>query len=275
MFARTSNLLTDMQQLLSNIQSQRALQEELTRELHSTRRMIAQCYEQQALIVRASQQEMTQQYRQVAEYASYLEDCIAHKIADPQLRYDFDEVCESGFNLRLMSSALETLGQEIPFQRVRVPVAHVMQETVIALAASLDRRCMQLSTLEVDLNVEAQADPERLLQVIWLMLMGIIRYAADESLLSMHCSRNEADQRSIISITVDELAPGHLSPDERHSYLMRQMRHGSQHMFAETLKVHAHVQLAELLLKRMEGSITVIPLSSHACELRLSLPAAD
>lgn len=76
-----------------------------------------------------------------------------------------------------------------------------------------------------------------------------------------------------MSIVVSELAPGNLSVEERGEYLERQMQHLNPHMFAETIRIHANIQLADMLLASVSGRIEIVPLNAHACEICLFLPA--
>jgi hypothetical protein len=45
-------------------------------------------------------------------------------------------------------------------------------------------------------------------------------------------------------------------------------------MFAETIRIHGNVQLADLLIQRLGGHIDVLPLTISSCEICMVLPAA-
>jgi hypothetical protein len=208
----------------------------------------------------------------VLAYANYLEEHIQRKTADAGLRYDFDDVCESSFNLTLIAGALNMLHTGTGSTPGPVPLAGLMQQTMLALAPSLDRRAMKLTTAEVDESVVATTDPHIIAQVLWMMLLGTIRYAAAESTLRMRCLASHDNTQALMSIVISELSPGCLSPEERGAHLVRQMEHLTPHMFAETIRIHANLQLAQLLLHRVDASISILPLTSHACEICLHLP---
>lgn len=246
----------------------------LQNELHVAQRLITQLDAQQHALIHSSSREMSEQYRSVLSYAHYLDDHIRRHASDTQLRYDFDDVCESGFNLRLIAQSLELLGAAPP-TLVAIPVTDLLHQTVIALAPSLERRAMKLSSLGTDEQVQIRTDLPSLAHAVWIMLLGIIRYAAAESTLRLRCLPVEDGRTVLLSIVVSELAPGALSPEERHAYLERQLQHLTPHMFAETIRQHGNLQLAELLIARLQGRIHVLPLSSHACEISLFLPAAE
>jgi hypothetical protein len=46
-------------------------------------------------------------------------------------------------------------------------------------------------------------------------------------------------------------------------------------MFAETIRIHGNIQLAELLIQRIGGSISMLPLTVSSCEICVTLPSAD
>ncbi len=238
------------------------------------RDVLGQITAQQSAILNCTSREMVSQYQAVLSYANYLEECVARHAASPDLRYDFDEVSESSFNLKLIAGALNLIRQGHEPQSVKLDVPELMQQTLLALAPSLDRRAMKLTTVEVDLAVCAQSDPAIIAHVLWMMLLGTIRYAADESTLRLRCLYNRENTRCLISIVVSELSAGRLTEEERGAFLERQLQHLTPHMFAETIRIHANMQLAEMLMKPLDGTLSILPLTSHSCEICLNLPAA-
>lgn len=240
--------------------------------LVDARRALSEICAQQQLVINTANREMLAHYQSVLAYSHYLEEQIERHSLDPTLRYDFDDVSESNFNLKLIAGALQLL-QHPPHESTRIELAALLQQTLLALAPSLDRRAMQLTTIEVDLGVLSRSDPASIAHVLWMMLLGTIRYAADESTLRMRCFYSRDRQRCLISIIINELSPGRLTESEREAFLVHQLQHLSPHMFAETIRVQGNIQLAEMLLKRLDGSITILPLTTHSCEICLSLPA--
>lgn len=240
--------------------------------LEESRAILAQVTEQHHTVLNSTNTHIVQQYQNVLSYAHYLEGLVAEKTLDPDLRFDFDDVCESSFNLKLIAGALAYLKEGETPVVAPCSLAALMQQTMLALAPSLDRRAMRLTTAEVDESVLAATDPSVMMQVVWMLMLGIVRYAADESTLRMRCFYNHTRERAMLSIVVSELAPGTMSLAEREAHLMRQLQHLSPHMFAETIRIHANMQLANLLLSRLDAYAEVVPLTSHACEICLSLP---
>ena len=272
---RSGGVLKEMAQLSQLVEEQSRYRNELKHELEMTRAVLARYQTEHQLLLHSTGREIGAQYEAVIHYAQYLDAHIESKRQDPQLRYDFDDVCESSFNLRLITGALELLHSKAERRREATSLGPLMQRTMIALSASLDRRAMKLTTAEVDPSVVALSDAGLLSHVLWMMLLGMIRYAADESTLRMRCLYDHGQKRALLSIVVSELAPGALSPAERQAHLTRQMQQETPHMFAETLMRHGNVQLAELLLQRLDATITVLPLTAYACELCLSLPVGS
>lgn len=248
--------------------------QEVSAQLEQARRIIAQFTLQQETLVNSSNREIGTQYRSVLAYANYLEEQIVSRNIDPSLRYDFDDVCESSFNLKLIAGALAMLSTPPAPHTTSVPLADLMQQTMLALAPALDRRSMKLTTAEVDMAVAAQGDPQFIAHILWMMLLGMIRYAADESTLRLRCLYNREGTQSLLSIVVSELSPLQLSAAEREDYLMRQLQHLTPHLFAETIRIHGNVQLANLLIERLSGSISILPLTVSSCEICMVLPSA-
>lgn len=267
-------MLVEMATLSRLVKEQSSSRRELKRELETVRQVLTQCTVQQQAMLATTNREISMQYQSVLSYANYLDEHIQRKTADAQLRFDFDDVCESSFTLKLIAGALDLLRCQSTAVVSDVPLATLMQQTMLALAPSLDRRAMRLTTAEADESVVALTDAGILSHVLWMMLLGLVRYAADESTLRMRCLYDTDRKRVLLSIVVSELAPGAMSPQERAEHLMRQMDQGNPPMFAETIKLHGNIQLAELMLTRIDAQISVVPLSAYACEICLNLPAA-
>ena len=245
---------------------------ELSQALEEARRTLVQVTLQQEALLTRTSREISTQYGYVLSYANHLEEAIQRRSNDPMLRYDFDDVCESSFNLKLIAGSLSLLNATEPHAVSPVSVAYIMQQTLLALAPSLDRRAMQLSTAEFDETLMASTNPAIISQIFWMMLLGIIRYAEHESTLHMGCTLNPQTREVVMRIMVSELSPGRLSEAERAAHFARQIRHSTAGLFAETIREHASLQVAELLLARVMGRIVLIPLSSYSCEIQLMIP---
>ena len=248
--------------------------QEMSLALEQSRHVITRFAMEQQAILNSTNREIAVQYRSVLSYANYLEGQIVSNKLDPSLRYDLDDVCESSFNLKLIAGSLSMLGAPMQAALGNVPLAPLMQQTILALAPALDRRSMKLTTAEVDMSVAAHGDPGTLAQILWMMLLGMIRYAADESTLRLRCLHNREGTEAMLSIVVSELSPNRMSENERGDHLARQLEHLTPHMFAETIRIHGNVQLADLLIQRLGGSISVLPLTISSCEICMVLPAA-
>jgi hypothetical protein len=241
--------------------------------LTQARQALSEINARQGRIMSSTCQEMLSQYQSVLAYANYLEEQVKQRSVDPDLRFDFDDVSESGFNLKLIAGALNVLSDIALPATTGLDISQLIQQSLITLSASLDRRSMRLSTAEVDLAVMARSEPIALTHALWMVLLGTIRYAAHESTLRLRCLYSHDQRHVFLSLVVNELSPGRLSEAERSAYMERQLHSFTPHMFAETIRTHGNLQLAELLLHRIEGSLSVLPLSSHSCEICLSLPA--
>ena len=243
--------------------------------LHEAQRATQEITDHYTKIMDCASREMITQYQSVLSYANYLEDQIAKYSFAQDMRYDFDDISESGFNLKLMAGALSLIHEQRKPNLMSFNVAQLMQETMIALATSLERRCMKLSSIDVDTKITAWSDPVIITHIIWMILLGTIRYAADESVLHLRCHDNESKTQAILGITISELSPGNLSEQERGAFLERQLEQFSPHMFAETIRIHANVQLIEMLLKPLKGQLTIEEINSHSCEICLTIPSTE
>ena len=249
--------------------------QEVSLALEQSRHVIARFSMEQQAILNSTNREIATQYRSVLSYANYLEGQIVSNKLDPSLRYDLDDICESSFNLKLIAGSLSMLSAPMQVEIGNVPLAPLMQQTMLALAPALDRRSMKLTTAEVDMSVAAHGDPGTLAQILWMMLLGMIRYAADESTLRLRCLYNREGTEAILSVVISELSPNRMSETERGDHLARQLEHLTPHMFAETIRIHGNAQLADLLIQRLGGHIDVLPLTISSCEICMVLPAAS
>ena len=270
--ATEANVNHALTNLATDAQRQMQLRSNLYEELEKSRHVLNQLTFQRETILHAATTEMTRQYQSVISYAHYLDEQIDRNQSLSDLRYDYDDVCETGFNLKLIAGALKKLSHTEIADIKPVSLARLMQNTLLALSSSLDRRAMKLTTTEVDESVMIDSDATLLSHVIWMMLLGTIRYAADESTLHMRCFYDQPHKHAIMSIVVSELAPGTMTPDERTAHLERQMNHDQPHMFADTIAIQANIKLAELLLQKTSARIETVPLSPYACEIRITFP---
>jgi hypothetical protein len=270
--AQAASLPQALATLAISAQEQMHLRVNLQHELEKYRTMLAMLHARSDTILRAATAEMTKQYQSIISYAHYLDEQIHHGNASMDMRYDYDDVCESGFNLKLIAGALNHLRPDAALAPQPIILAELMQSTLLALSSSLDRRAMQLTTIEVDEAVTVTSDATLLSHVIWMMLLGIIRYTADESTLRMRCFYDQDHRHAIISIIASELTPGTMTPQERVEHAAGALRNSTPNLFVEAVRVHANVTLAALLLQKISASIETMPLSPYACEIRLTIP---
>lgn len=268
-----NGIASEMARIAALAQETHGKYQEVRQELETSRQMLAQYDVQQRMMIDSTSREISEQYQSVLSYANYLDEYIAQKTADTTLRLDFDDVCESSFNLKLIAQAMEGLRRPHSPKLSAVPLDTLLQQTMLALAPSLERRSMQLSSAGVEHGVIACTDAGTIAHVLWMMLLGTIRYAEAESTLRLRCFHSADRTKTLISLVVSELAPGQLTPAERHAYMLRRLASSSAHMFSETIRKHGNIQLAELMMKPLGGTLEIVPLSSHACEICLVLPA--
>jgi hypothetical protein len=261
-----------IQTLLTAYRQHQRIEQQLA-EAHAA---LSRFHHEQEILVGATSGEITRQYQTILAYAHYLEDRIANRSADPSLREDYDEVCEQAFNLQIIVQAIgilqATANHTILLQSVSL--AERMISIMLDLTPSLDRRAMKLTTIAWDETVHANSHSEFLTLSMWMLLLGCVRFAEDESTLTLSCLKR--DQDVVMDITVSFLSAASITPTERLEFLERKLRENEQDapMFASILGAHGNIQLARLLASRIGANITITPLTAYSCSVALVLPRA-
>jgi|GEM_PF-4381760 len=270
------NTIDDVHHMIQHILHAYFEQHQLEFQLANTQATLERFHTEQQQLMLATQQEVTQQYTHILAYAHYLEQRITSKKSDISLREDYDDVCEQAFNLQLIVQAMGML-PAMQFNApplTCVPLTDRMSSILLDITPSLDRRAMKLTSAEWDDTINVHSNSEWLTHTLWMMLLGCIRFAEQESTLTLRCQREGGLAR--LEVVVSFLDPGMLSETERYAYLEKRLREGAEdaHMFASTLEAHANIQLGKLLASRLMAQLSVTPLSSHSCTLTLLLPCA-
>lgn len=268
---RFEQLAGDLGQIARELSDQRRRHAQTYEALQQARQAIAMLTEQNNAIIISASREMMAQYHAVLGYAGYVEEQQTGARQEASLD-DLDEVSESAFNLKLIASALQWLQNPTPPRVQRVTLAELLQDMMLSLVPSLDRRAMTLTSADIAYEVCAAADPDQLQHALWMVLLGVVRYAASESSLRLRCCYSHDATRALMSVVVSELSPAQVSEQERAAYLARKARQADAHLFAETIRVHANLQLAQMMLATNGGTISVVPLTHLSCEICISLP---
>lgn len=217
--------------------------------------------------------DMKHLFKRIALYSQMLEETLARHASASALRDTFDELSEQSFNLQLFIAAFERLRQ--PTARgsaERINPTQTLSRVLVPLASALDRRSMQLSSAAWDERARAYARNDELELMVWLILLGTVRYAEDESTLVLSCEPSADGATTFITCLVTELAPAAMSPHERADFMDAHHKYQSAHMFAYTLAASTNITLASRLAQRVHGSLTVHPRTQTSCMIELSLP---
>lgn len=218
--------------------------------------------------------DMRHLFARIAEYTVMLEDTIARRASISCLHEAFDELGEQSFNLQLFVTAFERLNQ--PTTRSGwveiIDPTHTLSRVLVPLAASLDRRCMLLSSTAWNERIRTKIASNDLELIVWLTLLGTVRYAADESTLVLSCEPAADGSSTIITCLVSELAPAAMSPHERADFMREKQKYQSAHMFAHTLAGSTNLTLAAQLTARAGGILSVHARTQTSCLIELSLP---
>lgn len=258
-----------IQQLLHSYVEQHHMEYQLQRAQDSLERF----HHEQEELIRATQSEVQAHYHEILAYAHYLEQRITHRKSDPSLRDDYDDVCEQAFNLQLIVQAMGILPNHATLPALAsISLTDRMASLMLDLAPSLDRRAMKLTSAEWDDTIQVTSSSEWLTHLLWMVLLGCIRFAENESTLTLRCQKDGMQAK--LEVTVSTLSPGALSENERYAYLEKRMKAGeyAAHMFASTLDAHANIRLAKLIASRLMAQVQVIPINDHSCAVTLLLP---
>lgn len=218
--------------------------------------------------------DMRSLFARIADYTQMLEETIARRASISSLHEVFDELSEQSFHLQLFIAAFERL-QKPAIRTGWVEITdptHTLSRVLVPLAASLDRRAMQLSSLAWNERVRAKIAANDLELIIWLMLLGTVRYAEEESTLVLSCEPATDGSHTIITCLVSELAPAAMSAHERAAFMHEKQKYKSAHMFAHTLAESTSLMLARQLAGRANGALSVHARSQTSCLIELTLP---
>lgn len=253
-----------------NAKAQVRLRHDLTHQLQEARSMLARAQARQDTALHAASREMLAQYHAVLGFANYLDERVAYPAEGGELRQDFDDICESAFQLKLVAYALEALGLQRPATRRNVRVSALLQSPLPALSSCLDRRVMHLDTRDVDMDICVTTDPTLIHHVVWMALLGIIRHAAPESTLVLSAKPVDDGRRAVIGIGIR--APSHPIAETPYTLLTATVEQDPAALFAHTVREHASLRLAELLLQSMDAELSMQVVSASECVVQLSMP---
>lgn len=218
--------------------------------------------------------DMRHLFTRIADYTHMLEETIARRASISSLHEAFDELSEHSFNLQLFIAAFERMHQPAnrsSWVEITDPT-HTLSRVLVPLASALDRRAMQLSSLAWNERVRTKVAAKDLELIIWLMLLGTVRYAEEESTLVLSCEPAADGTHTIITCLVSELAPAAMSPHERAAFMHEKQKYKSAHMFAHTLAESTNLMLANQLAGRANGALHVHARSQTSCLIELVIP---
>lgn len=263
-------LCRELRQLTDNAIETHRMQMQLKMRLESQQKKLGE-YEAHVPF----KSELKGMFEQVRAYSQMLEYSVAKNRTDPDLREAFDELSEHCVNLQLLTRGLDVLQQRRIFENANMHTnpASAMSGLLLSLSTALERRNMSLSTLAWDEKVTAKIDPSLLELVMWLVLLGAIRYAEDESTLNLSCEPDYTTGCTYITCLITELAPLSMLAEERLAFMEEKSKYQNAHMFAHTLAGNTNYILANKLAAKAGATLNVHPLTQTSCLVELVLPA--
>jgi hypothetical protein len=263
-------LYGELRLLTDNAIENHRMQMQLKMQLESQSHKLSE-YEKNAPL----KDELKGMFTRVHGYAKMLEENIARNHADPSLRDEFDELSEHCVNLQLLTRGMELLQNGRIFAPMGgyINPASAMSGMLLALSTALERRNMSLSTLRWNEHATARIDSALLELILWLTLLGAVRYAEEESTLSLSCESAADGSGTYITCLITELAPATMLAEERLAYMLEKSKYQNAHMFAHTLASNTNYMLASQLIERTGGTLNVHPRTQNSCLVELILPA--
>lgn len=268
-----SKRINDVHKTIQQVLFAYVEQHDMEYQLEQTRKRLQQFEREQSYLHQLTGREIGAQYKHILVYAQYLEERILARRVDPSVRDDYDNVCEQAYNLQLITYAIGLLQTNVASHPIEpIALSQMMQNILIDITAMLDRRAMKLNSKTWEEALHIESNPSLLQASLMLTLLGTIRLAEDDSVLSL--SALNTNRAVHLRIRVNLMRPGALTEAERYAFLEQCIYGRSTHMsmFASTLKQHANIQLANLLAARIGASINVEPVDSHACDVVIELP---
>ncbi len=223
-------------------------------------------------------QEMHREMRKLCEhlhiFSAEMDSLTSPQCISDLTRDRFDALLEHSFNIQLQLRAVEMLSARASCLHVAelINPTQTLSRILVPLAAALDRRTMKLSSAAWSERTNVRIPQETLELVCWLVLLGTVRYAEDESELTLSCEPATDGSATFITCLVSELAPASMHASERAAFMQQKEKHTSAHMFAHTLQHAPNLSLAAHLLARAGGELMIHPHTPTRCLIEMRLP---
>lgn len=267
---KLSLLLCEIKQVFDQAQYQQKMAAELHMQLSANRHAITRLHSQLSVSkeFKALIQAIGQVASQIDEHAAEMKSREHYQPAG------MDALCEQSFNLQLLIAGIDLLQQRSGCLSVTKSInpTHIFSRILVPFSSALDVRNMKLSSAAWSENTTVRMPAQTLETLCWLVLMGCLRYAEDESELTLSCEPATDGSVTFITCLISELAPATMHTSERASFMEKKAKHQSAHMFAHTLEQSANMQIAQRLCEHYGGHVLIHPHSPTRCMIEIALP---
>ena len=255
-------------EVMHGLQDRLAMQEA---QLAHTRFMLDALNHQQQQLLRSSSDELSQTYRAIHDFATYLEERMSAQAKDPDAPYLFDDVREMGMNLQFLSSAFlrvcEIRSGQTQLHRSEVNPAVLLEGVVQQLADAMERRNLQL---EIDNRQagEVLADAHLLSLILWALMYLAVRHAEDESTIAIRLTRSTRGLD--ITLSLSRYRATMLPSYQRDfSHFIRSLSFHEMSAMLALMRGHVNALMLESFLALCAGELSIEPEGTHGIGLQL------
>lgn len=218
--------------------------------------------------------EMKTLFSSIRSIAKEMDDAASRYGAAGSTCESFDALREQSFNLQLLLRGMEMLNERSSCIAVTESInpTAILSRILLPLSSALDARAMKLSSAAWSERTSVRMPPPALELIGWLVLLGIVRYAEDESELTLSCEPATDGSATFITCLISELAPASMHASERASFMNTKEKHTSAHMFAHTLAQSPNIKIACALSQRYGAALSIHSHTPTRCLIELTLP---
>jgi hypothetical protein len=211
----------------------------------------------------------------ISNYATVLEDKILQQNLDPNHQYDFDDVSESGENLKFIANSFYLLSayenQQYTPSAIPSNIPNILHELVHILEPNITRRNVHF-TSDIDDRLSIFTTDEVLVRhLLWVLCYLAINFAADESEISLIAAKNDNDMTLSIKVTgYDRNVWANKETDYRPFLPIRYTE--ELDMLMHLFRHHVNSLITQSVLGIIGGHYTIQTLGDKGYSLHIDVP---
>jgi hypothetical protein len=245
------------------------------KQLHEALSIIKQLQQDRLAFYRATSLEIQQAFDLISNYATVLEDKILQHNLDPNHQYDFDDVSESGENLKFIANSFYLLSayenQQYTPSAIPSNIPNILHELVHILEPNITRRNVHF-TSDIDDRLSIFTTDEVLVRhLLWVLCYLAINFAADESEISLIAAKNDNDMTLSIKVTgYDRNVWANKETDYRPFLPIRYTE--ELDMLMHLFRHHVNSLITQSVLGIIGGHYTIQTLGDKGYSLHIDVP---